>query len=106
MAKSNNLEDLLAAVAAGTALPVYLVHGDLVVAEPQARRLAEALAARADCPVESHHRPATLGPILADLKNYSLFAAAKVVLAIDTAFLADTSDAAETLVLVELRTPA
>lgn len=95
MAKVKNLDDLVSQAQAGDAHPVYLIQGDLVVAEPQAARLAEALAEKAGCPVERYRRPATLAPILADLKTYSLFATAKVVLVLDSAILADTKGAAE-----------
>ena len=92
---SRNLDQLLDEVDAGRIHPVYLVAGDMVLAEPQAVRLAEALAAKASCQVERYRRPPTLAPILADLKTYSLFAAAKVVLVLDSAMLADEKDAAE-----------
>lgn len=91
MPATGTLDDLLA----GEIRPVYLVQGDLVVAGPQAARLADALAAKAGCRVESYRRPPTLAPILADLKTYSLFTPAKVVLVVDSALLADTGDAAE-----------
>ncbi len=89
------VEQVLKAVAAGDVAPVYLVSGDLVLAEPAAVRLAEALAEKVGCEVEAHRRPARLAPLLADLKTYSLFAAAKVVLAVDAAIFADRTAAAE-----------
>src|SRR5262249_54036235 len=55
----------------------------------------ETLAAAVGCAVETHRRPAALTPLLADLKTYSLFAPGKVLLAFDTAVLADKSAAAE-----------
>jgi DNA polymerase III delta subunit len=91
MPDARTLDDLLA----GEARPLYLVHGDLVVAEPQAARLAEALAAKAGCRVERHRRPPNLARILADLRTYSLFSPAKVVLVVDSALLADAAGAAE-----------
>jgi hypothetical protein len=81
----------------GPAAQACLVHGDLVLAEPAAVRAAEALAKLHGCPpdrIEIHRRPATLSPILQDLRTYSLFGGAKVVLAVDTAVLADRSAAA------------
>ena len=81
----------------GAGQPVWLVHGDLVLAEPAAARLAAALAERAGCAVESHRRPADLLPLLADLRTYSLFASGKVLLVIDSAALADRNAAAELL---------
>lgn len=74
--------------------PVYLVHGDLTLAEPVARRLAQALAQAAGCEVDVHRHPPQLGPILDDLRTFSMFASAKVVLAVDSALLADSSAAA------------
>ncbi|MEM1206045.1 MAG: hypothetical protein AAGN66_22635 [Acidobacteriota bacterium] len=90
-----DLGSILAGIESGDACSVYLVSGDLVSAEPQATRLAEALARRAGCDVETHRRPARLAPIFADLRTYSLFSSAKVILAVDTALVADSRDAAE-----------
>lgn len=75
--------------------PVWLVHGDLVLAEPAAERLAAALAAASGAAVETHRRPPSLAPLLADLRTFSLFVPAKVVLAVDTAVLADRGAAAQ-----------
>ena len=77
---------------------VCLVHGDLVLAEPAAQRIAETLAravGRRSSTVETHRRPASLGPLLQDLRTYSLFASGKVVLAMDSAVLADRSAAGD-----------
>jgi hypothetical protein len=76
---------------------VLLVHGDLVLAEPAALQIAEALAARHGARVESHRRPPSLAPLLQDLRTFSLFGSAKVLLAVDTAALADRSAAADLL---------
>jgi hypothetical protein len=96
---SRTAEELLATVAREGAqtppAPVYLVAGELVLAEPAAERIAKALAERAGCAVETHRRPPSLTPLLDDLRTYSLFAAGKVVLAVDSAVLADRSAAAE-----------
>jgi DNA polymerase III delta subunit len=81
--------------------PVYLVHGDLVLAEPAARRLAEALAQRAGCAVAERRRPGRLGGIFEDLRTYSLFEPAKVVLVVDSALLADRNTAAALLDSIE-----
>lgn len=51
MAASRTLDDLLGAVAADSVHQVYLVEGDLVLAEPQAMRLAEVLAGKIGCQV-------------------------------------------------------
>ncbi len=77
--------------------PVYLVHGDLVLARPAAQRLANAVAqlVAADAgQVEEHRRPARLGSLLADLRTYSLFGGAKVLLVVGSAALADKAGAA------------
>lgn len=76
---------------------VCLVHGDLVLAEPAALRAAEALAAAHGLPadrIETHRRPASLAPVLQDLRTYSLFGGAKVLLVVDTAVIADRNAAA------------
>jgi hypothetical protein len=88
-------EAFLARLTAGGERPaVCLVTGDLVLAAPAAERIAEALAAAAGCAVETHRRPASIAPLLADLATYSLFNPGKVLLAVDTAVLADRSAAA------------
>ncbi|HEX6862021.1 MAG TPA: hypothetical protein VF414_04345, partial [Thermoanaerobaculia bacterium] len=82
----------------GTPLQVCLVHGDLVLAEPAARRAAEALAKASGLPagaIETHRHPPSLTPLLQDLRTFSLFASAKVVLAMDTAVFADKNAAGE-----------
>lgn len=88
---------LLKALKSSPPHPVYLVHGDLVLAEPAARRLAEALAEKAGCGVDERRRPARLGHVLEDLRTFSLFEPAKVVLVVDSALCADR-DAAAALV--------
>jgi len=78
--------------------PVWLVHGDLVLAEPAAERLAAALAMASrlePAAVETYRRPPSLAPLVADLRTFSLFVPAKVVLAVDTAVLADRGAAAQ-----------
>ena len=82
----------------GPAPQVCLVHGDLVMAEPAARRVAEALAQAvglAPAAVEVHRRPPSLSPLLQDLRTYSLFAAGKVLLAAGSAVLADRGAAGD-----------
>lgn len=74
---------------------VCLVHGDLVLAEPAAQRIAETLAKASGVAPEVHRHPASLGPLLQDLRTYSLFASGKVVLALDSAVLADRSAAGD-----------
>jgi hypothetical protein len=82
-------------VGQGTPEPVYLLHGDLVMAGPAGERLGEALAEAAGCRLETYRRPAGLGAVLADLRTFSLFDSAKVTLAVDTAVLADRRAAAD-----------
>lgn len=92
---ARDLDTQLASLADGPPAPVYLIAGDLVLAVPAAERLARALADRAGCEFEIHHHPAKLAPLLDDLRTFSLFAAAKVVVAVDTALLADRQAAAD-----------
>jgi hypothetical protein len=96
------VESFLAGLSKGSPPQVCLVQGDLVLAEPSAERIALALAAAlgASAPgnteaIETHRRPASLSPILQDLRTFSLFASAKVVLAVDTAVFADRGAAAD-----------
>ncbi len=89
------LERLLARAGEVSAPPVWLVHGDLVLAEPAAARLAAGIAAVAARAVESHRHPPTLLPLLADLRTYSLFGGGKVLLVVDSAVLADRAAAGE-----------
>lgn len=89
------IDSLLKSLAAGPAQSVYLVHGDLVLAEPAAERLARAVAEKNGCEPEIRRHPPRLSVVLDDLATFSLFGVAKVVLAIDTAVLADRSAAAE-----------
>jgi DNA polymerase III delta subunit len=91
---SDPLADLLGHVAQGPPQTVYLLAGDLVLVEPAARKLAEALAEEAGCEVKSHRRPASLSPLLADLRTLSLFSSGKVLLVLDSAALADRQAAA------------
>lgn len=86
---------LAATLLGGAAGQVALVHGDLVLAEPAAARLADALAERHGAHVESHRRPASVGALLQDLRTFSLFGAGKVVVAVDTAVFADRAAAAD-----------
>lgn len=92
---TTRIEDITRQIAEGGGEALYLVVGDRVLSEPAARRIGEALAAKAGCEPEAHRRPAELGPLLADLKTYSLFAPAKVVVAVETAVLADAQAAAQ-----------
>jgi hypothetical protein len=91
------VDRLLETIDQGKREPVYLVAGDRVLAEPAAGRIGEKLAGLVDCEVEIHRRPAGLGSILADLKTFSLFASAKIIVAVETAVLADQRAAADLL---------
>lgn len=93
--EGSSLQAVESAIESGDIGPLYLVSGDRVLAEPAALRLSRALADAAGCSLEIYKRPAALGPLLADLKTYSLFAPAKVVMAVETAILADTKAAAD-----------
>lgn len=92
---STDFDTVAEAVARGRRQPLYLVVGDRVLAEPAALRLGEELATQVGCPLEVHRRPAALGSLLADLKTYSLFAPAKVLVAVETAVLADAEAAVD-----------
>lgn len=94
MTAANSIESLLKGSGDGSLQPVYLVYGDLVLAEPAARKLAEAIGETAGSPVEERRRPTTLGTILEDLQTYSLFSPAKVTLVIDSSVCADRGAAA------------
>ncbi len=100
------IDRLLASLAADHLEPVYLVVGDLILVEPAARQLAEAVAAKVGAQVEERRRPPSLGTILEDLRTYSLFAPAKVTLVVDCAVLADKNDAVELLDDVAENLPA
>lgn len=89
------VQRLLAALRHDGASQVSLVHGDLVLAEPVALELAGALAARHGGRVEAHRRPPYLRPLLQDLRTFSMFGSAKVLLAIDTFVFADRAAAAD-----------
>lgn len=104
MAKAT-LDGLLKAIAGGETRPVYVVSGDLVVAEPQAEKLAGALAEKSGCAVETRRRPAGLGEILQNLRTFSLFDAAKVVLVVDSAVFADRKAAGELIDQAEQALP-
>jgi len=93
----NTLDGLLSAIDAGQGSSIYLLSGDLVVAEAQAQRLAEALARRAGAgtAVQSYRRPANLSQLFADLETFSLFGDGKVVVVVGSNLLADKSAAAE-----------
>ena len=90
-----SLDQLLKAAQAGDTRPVYLISGDLTVAEPPAERLAEAVADKVDCEVETRRRPSDFAAILQNLRTYSLFGGGKVIVVVDSAIFADRSAAAE-----------
>lgn len=94
-ASLEQLIDSIGSIEKGRREAVYLVSGDLVLAEPGALRVAEALAAVTGCRVEVRRHPGRLGDVLDDLRTYSLFEPGKVILAVDTALLADRRAAAD-----------
>lgn len=71
---------------------LHLVVGNLTLAEPKARDLAQRLAGEDEYTIARHRE--SLAGVLDDLETYSLFGEAKVVVAIDTALLADKGAAA------------
>ena len=92
-----SLATVLGSIEEGRIRPLYLVAGDRVLAEPAAIQIGQALAKSVGCEPEVHRRPADLGLILADLRTYSLFAPAKVVVVLESSVLADSGAAAELL---------
>ena len=92
-----SLEAVLGAIEEGQIRPLYLVAGDRVLAEPAAIQLGKALGSSVGSEPEVHRRPVDLGPILADLKTYSLFAPSKVVVVVESSILADSGAAADLL---------
>ncbi len=88
-------QTLISELAKAEPQAMYLVSGDLVVAEAQARKLAEALADKVGCAVTTHRHPPEMGSVLADLRTFSLFESAKVVLVVDSALLTDRAAAAD-----------
>lgn len=87
------MKSALEAIASGRVEPVYLVHGDRVLAEPEAERLAAALAERFGCEPLTVRRPDGLADAVADLRTFSLFASGKVVVVIESGALADRTTA-------------
>ena len=91
---SLELDSVLKRIEAGDPGPCYLVTGDRVVAEPAAQRLSEALAGKLGSEPVIHRRPAQLLPLLDDLRTFSLFDPAKVVMVVESSVLADLTAAA------------
>lgn len=89
------IDRLVQAVADGDVRAAYLVSGDLTVGEPAAEKLAQAVAEKVGCQVETHRRPTDFAGILQNLRTYSLFGGGKVTLVVDCALFADRSSAAE-----------
>ncbi len=75
------------------ASPIHLVVGDPSLAEPKAVALAEQLAGGSGLHTLARHRE-SLTAVLDDLETYSLFNEPKVVVAFESALLADKSAAA------------
>jgi len=94
---TRTVDQALKQIEAGEVSPAYLVYGDLVLAEPAAERIADAAAAKLGCTPVHHRRPADIRPFLEDLKTFSLFDTAKVLLVVESGVLADASAAAELL---------
>ncbi len=102
---SRTVESLLAALENDDPQPVYLVSGNLVLAEPAARRLAEGIAERGGAQVDVVRRPGRLGDLLGDLRTFSLFAGCRVLLVVESAIFADHRAAAELIDQVLEETP-
>ena len=94
---SREAETILRAIAQGEIEPVYLIGGEAVLAGPVGTKVAEAVAAARGCEVQGHRRPESLAGILADLRTFSLFDSAKVVLVVESALFADRAAAADLL---------
>ncbi len=91
---SAEIERILAGLGEQDPQPCYVVWGDRVLSEPAALRLGEGLARRFEGSPEVHRRPARLAPLLDDLRTFSLFSPAKVIVAVESAILADLAAAA------------
>lgn len=91
------VESVLAALESEPNEPVYLISGNPVLAEPAAKRLAEALAGRGGAQVEVIRRPTRMSDLLGDVRTFSLFAGCRVMLVVESAMLADHRAAADLL---------
>jgi DNA polymerase III delta subunit len=76
------IEPLLAATRQGRVEPLYLIHGDRVVAEPMAVRLAKAIAERGGHEVEVVKRPPDLSRLLGSLRTLSLFGTGRTLVVV------------------------
>ncbi len=92
---ADSVDRFLGELTRGGLPQVCLVHGDLVLAEPAAERVAAALAEALGCAPERHRHPSSLAPLLQDLRTFSLFATSKALLVVDSAVFADRGAAAE-----------
>lgn len=92
---SSTAEDrVLERIKGGSSSPLFLVTGESVLAESAGQRIAAALASPLGAQVETYRRPADLRAIFADLRTFSLFGSAKVILVVESAVLSDRSAAA------------
>jgi DNA polymerase III delta subunit len=91
---TSDLDSVAGAIQRGERSPLYLVTGDRVLAEPAAVRLGKTLARGIGCEVDIVRRPEGLERLLDDLLTLSLFSAGKVVVAVETAVIADLQAAA------------
>jgi DNA polymerase III delta subunit len=92
--KSTAEDRVLERIKGGSSSPLFLVAGESVLAESSGQRIAAALASPLGARVETYRRPADLREIFADLRTFSLFGSAKVILVIESAVLSDRSAAA------------
>ena len=92
--KADPIQAIVDSIAEGSTQALYLVTGDRVLTEAGAGRIADALAKKTESEIESYVRPVSLDRILADLKTYSLFSPAKIVVVVESSVLADETTAA------------
>ncbi|MEE2777703.1 MAG: hypothetical protein VYE73_13190 [Acidobacteriota bacterium] len=85
---------LVARIREGVKGPLYLVTGEILLAEAAGLRIADALAEATVAEIESYRHPESLAPRLGDLRTYSLFSSAKIVVVIASGVLADRRGAA------------
>ncbi len=96
-AAAATLDDCLAEARAGRARPVYLLEGDVFLALRGARALAEALVpeGQRSLNVVELDPAASPGEVAAEVATGGLFGGAKVVVAVEPAFLASREGAAD-----------
>ena len=84
---------------------MVVVRGDRALAEPVAAQLAAEIAAAWGVEAHRARRPEELADLVADLRTMSLFEPGKVVLAVETALLADRGAAGELIAAARAALP-